>query len=136
MKTESMEEGDMVMDFHHILVLTNVLTEPWAQYASVPDHLCEGPYVLLDPKGSVRIFLYFCTNIDYPCRSALCSVPKSRLTGTSSGVLGLYWNSQFMSPIMNLILDPYESMKMVRSVLFMISLLYITSLSMPCLVRP
>jgi cathepsin A (carboxypeptidase C) len=68
MKTESInalsvEEVDMVKDFQHIhlksLILGNGLTEPWTQYASIPDYLCKGPYAPLDPEGSVRISLVF-----------------------------------------------------------------------------
>jgi carboxypeptidase C (cathepsin A) len=70
MKTESVsalsvEEVDMVKDFHHIslksLILANGLTEPWTQYASVPDYLCAGPYAPLDPQGTVCVFpLFLC----------------------------------------------------------------------------
>lgn len=55
----SVEQANMVKDFTNIpltsLILANGLTEPWTQYASVPDYLCEGPYAQLDPEGSVRI---------------------------------------------------------------------------------
>jgi cathepsin A (carboxypeptidase C) len=33
------------------LILANGLTEPWTQYASVPEYLCNGPYPVLDNNG-------------------------------------------------------------------------------------
>jgi cathepsin A (carboxypeptidase C) len=88
----SVQEVDMVKDFHHIplksLVLANGLTEPWTQYASVPDYLCKGPYAPLDPEGSVRIFLVFLYKfLTIHGRSAHHSIPRSRLAKTSSSAV-------------------------------------------------
>ncbi|CCA72778.1 related to carboxypeptidase [Serendipita indica DSM 11827] len=104
----SVENANMVQDFKKVnlksLILANGLTEPYTQFASIPDYLCEGPYAPLDPSGTqcatLRTKVPTCQNLIKRCYES-----GSRFSCVPAG---LYCNSQLMGPITQLGLNPYD----------------------------
>ncbi|KAG8835541.1 hypothetical protein FRB91_001338 [Serendipita sp. 411] len=98
----------MLKDFKEInlksLILANGLTEPYTQFASIPDYMCEGPYAPLDPAGpecaSLRTKVGTCQSLIKRCYES-----GSRFSCVPAG---LYCNSQLMGPLQNLGLNPYD----------------------------
>jgi hypothetical protein len=142
MGTLSVEEVDILKDFHHIsvngLIPVNGLPEPRTQYVSVPDYLRDGPCATLDPKGTVRIFIVFLYKFLTIHVGVCIALPRYRLARTSSSAAmtpdadsaeSQQDVLQLPSPLMNLGLNPYDLRKKVRSVLFTPSLLHARSLT-------
>ncbi|PVF96556.1 peptidase S10, serine carboxypeptidase [Serendipita vermifera] len=104
----SAEQVNKSKDFKRInlksLILANGLTEPYTQFASIPDYLCEGPYAPLDPDSpqcaSLRSKVPTCQSLIKRCYES-----GSRFSCVPAG---LYCNSQLMGPITQLGLNPYD----------------------------
>jgi len=104
----SEEQKNMVADFKHVnlksLILANGLTEPYTQYSSIPDYLCDGPYAPLDPEGSdcqsLRSKVPTCQGLIKRCYSS-----GSRFSCVPAA---LYCNSELLRPLMNTGLNPYD----------------------------
>lgn len=103
----------MVKDFHHIplksIILANGLSEPYTQFASIPDYLCDGPYAPLDPDGSE------CASLSSKVPTCQSLIKRCYKSGSRFACVpaGLYCNSQLMSPVVNLGLNPYDLRKKV-----------------------
>lgn len=112
----SEEQRDMVADFKHVnlksLILANGLTEPYTQYASVPDYMCDGPYAPLDPESSdcesLRSKASTCQGLIKRCYDS-----GSRFSCVPAG---LYCNSQLMRPLIDTGLNPYDLRMKVRRI--------------------
>jgi len=112
----SEEQRNMVADFKHInlksLILANGLTEPYTQFASIPDYMCDGPYAPLDPGGSQ------CQSLRSKVSTCQGLIKRCYDSGTRFSCVpaGLYCNSQLMSPLMDTGLNPYDLRKKVPSI--------------------
>ncbi|KAJ3526965.1 hypothetical protein NMY22_g9960 [Coprinellus aureogranulatus] len=87
------------------VVLANGLTDPYIQYASIPDYLCDGPYAQYDPEGpqcqALRTKVPTCQRLVKSCynfNSRFACLPAI-----------LYCNSQLMAPIVQTGKNPYDA---------------------------
>ncbi|EPS93871.1 hypothetical protein FOMPIDRAFT_1026396 [Fomitopsis schrenkii] len=90
------------------VMLGNGLTNPYVQYASIPDWACEGPYAVYDdPEGpecqALRTKVPTCQRLLKSCYDF-----NSRLTCVPAL---LYCNSQLMGPLIQLGYNPYDVRK-------------------------
>ncbi|KIJ55246.1 hypothetical protein M422DRAFT_23855 [Sphaerobolus stellatus SS14] len=103
---------DLIPDLVHInlnsVVLANGLTEPFTQFASIPEFACEGPYAVYDPIGpeckELRSKARICQDFIQACYDS-----DSRLDCVQASI---YCNTQ-MFPIsfLELGLNPYDVRK-------------------------
>ncbi|KAF6764643.1 carboxypeptidase C [Ephemerocybe angulata] len=87
------------------VILANGLTDPFIQYAAVPDYLCDGPYAQYDPEGpecqGMRAKVPTCQRLVKSCyqfNSRFACMPAM-----------LYCNAQLMQPIMQTGKNPYDA---------------------------
>ncbi|KAJ2929431.1 hypothetical protein H1R20_g7659, partial [Candolleomyces eurysporus] len=87
------------------VILGNGQTDPYIQYASIPDYVCEGPYAVYDPESpqcqSMRTKVPTCQRLVKSCynfNSKFACLPAI-----------LYCNSQLMGPIVQSGRNPYDA---------------------------
>jgi cathepsin A (carboxypeptidase C) len=77
--TMNVEQINQSKDFRHVnlksLILANGLTEPYTQFASIPEYLCEGPYAPLDPESSVCFHILSCNSESVRLLKSSSNVP-------------------------------------------------------------
>ncbi|QRV80572.1 Serine carboxypeptidase [Ceratobasidium sp. AG-Ba] len=86
------------------VLIGNGLTEPYTQFASVPEYACDGPYPVFDPNGpqctSLRAKVPTCQRLIKSCYQY-----NNRLTCVPAA---LYCWSQMFGPFQQLGLNPYD----------------------------
>ncbi|KIJ55250.1 hypothetical protein M422DRAFT_23858 [Sphaerobolus stellatus SS14] len=92
----------------HSVVLANGITEPFTQFASIPEFACEGPHAVYDdPDGpecqALRTKVPTCQRLVQACYDY-----ESRFTCVPASV---YCNAQLLGPLQQLGLNPYDVRK-------------------------